>query len=216
MRVAQPHAPRRPQAPPPPPPQPLRAWFVSTPASKDAPGAATTHAPTNHPQTTPIPQDTVVQDPFFEHMPRFFDLSFHELLATKHPTAWIEFEKGQITEQQLFDKFFQDGRGFDGPALVQHMVRAADGRCALAHVCAHVALASCASVRPCLSWRSAILMVRVSGAPDNISHPSKGDVLRFESNFRTQFQYRHLLLPMQYEHSLLPSGSLGTTLGSPV
>lgn len=56
-------------------------------------------------------------------MPRFFDLSFHELLAAKHPTAWVEFEKAQITEQQLFDKFFQDGRGFDGPALVEHMVR---------------------------------------------------------------------------------------------
>lgn len=66
--------------------------------------------------------DTVVQDPFFEHMPRFFSLSFHELLAAKHPTAWVEFEKAQITEQQLFDKFFQDGRAFDGTALVQHMI----------------------------------------------------------------------------------------------
>lgn len=63
-----------------------------------------------------------MQDPFFEHMPRFFSLSFHELLAAKHPTAWVEFEKAQITEQQLFDKFFHDGRDFDGPALVQHMV----------------------------------------------------------------------------------------------
>jgi hypothetical protein len=65
----------------------------------------------------------VVRDPFFEHMPRFFDVSFQELLALKHPTAWIEFEEARITEAQLFEKFFSDGRGFDGPALVQHMVR---------------------------------------------------------------------------------------------
>jgi hypothetical protein len=45
-----------------------------------------------------------------------------ELLAAKHPTAWVEFEKDQITQQQLFDKFFADGRQFDGQALIQHMV----------------------------------------------------------------------------------------------
>ncbi|KAI8464670.1 MAG: HAD-like domain-containing protein [Monoraphidium minutum] len=66
--------------------------------------------------------DTIVQDPFFEHMPRFFDLSFQELLAAKHPTAWVEFECAQITEDQLFEKFFKDGRGFDGAALVDHMI----------------------------------------------------------------------------------------------
>lgn len=34
--------------------------------------------------------DTVVYDPFFHDMPRFFGLSFKELLAAKHPTAWIQ------------------------------------------------------------------------------------------------------------------------------
>lgn len=32
--------------------------------------------------------DTVVTDPFFEHMPRFFEMTFKELLAAKHPTGW--------------------------------------------------------------------------------------------------------------------------------
>jgi hypothetical protein len=119
--------------------------------------------------------DTIVSDPFFEHMPRFFNLTFkvrqdssrltsqqqlcyccynccsqqlllvacstagqpvtlqtglvvcscfvaQELLAAKHPTAWVEFEKDQITQQQLFDKFFADRRQFDGQALIEHMV----------------------------------------------------------------------------------------------
>ncbi|KAF6256642.1 HAD-like domain-containing protein [Scenedesmus sp. NREL 46B-D3] len=66
--------------------------------------------------------DTIVSDPFFDHMPRFFNLTFKELLAAKHPTAWVEFEKDQITQQQLFDKFFADRRQFDGQALIEHMV----------------------------------------------------------------------------------------------
>lgn len=66
--------------------------------------------------------DTIVSDPFFEHMPRFFNLTFKELLAAKHPTAWVEFENDHITQQQLFDKFFADGRQFDGQALIEHMV----------------------------------------------------------------------------------------------
>lgn len=66
--------------------------------------------------------DTIVTDPFFEHMPRFFNMTFKELLAAKHPTAWVEFENDVITEDELLAKFFADGRQFDGQALVQHMV----------------------------------------------------------------------------------------------
>lgn len=36
-----------------------------------------------------------------------------ELLECKHPTAWIEFEKGLIDEDELARKFFIDGREFD-------------------------------------------------------------------------------------------------------
>lgn len=33
--------------------------------------------------------DTVVYDPFFYEMPKFFDMTFQELLRDKHPTAWV-------------------------------------------------------------------------------------------------------------------------------
>ncbi|CAH9051883.1 unnamed protein product [Cuscuta europaea] len=36
-----------------------------------------------------------------------------ELLESKHPTAWIEFEKGKISEAELERIFFKDGRSFD-------------------------------------------------------------------------------------------------------
>lgn len=32
----------------------------------------------------------VVYDPFFQDMPRFFNCTFKELLAAKHPTAWLQ------------------------------------------------------------------------------------------------------------------------------
>ena len=44
--------------------------------------------------------DTLVKDPFFEHMPRHFGMTFKELLAEKHPTAWLEFERGGAEEVQ--------------------------------------------------------------------------------------------------------------------
>jgi hypothetical protein len=72
-------------------------------------------------------QDTIVYDPFYHHMPAYFNLSFKELLAAKHPTAWIEFERGLISEADFLDKFFADGRAFDGPGLVQHMVSSRGG-----------------------------------------------------------------------------------------
>lgn len=66
--------------------------------------------------------DTIVKDPFFKEIPEFFGMTMKELLAAKHPTAWVEFEKGEISEHQLFQKFFLDGRSFDGPGLLQSMV----------------------------------------------------------------------------------------------
>ncbi len=63
-------------------------------------------------------------DPFFQDMPKFFGMPFKQLLAEKHPTAWIEFECGAITEEELLAKFFADGRHVDGPALRRMLVRA--------------------------------------------------------------------------------------------
>jgi hypothetical protein len=46
-----------------------------------------------------------------------------QLLDAKHPTAWVEFERGDITQQELFQKFFKEGhsRPFDGDSLEQFM-----------------------------------------------------------------------------------------------
>jgi len=65
--------------------------------------------------------DTLVSDPFFRHMPEFFGLSLEELIAQKHPTAWVEFERGEIDEAQLAAKFFKDGRAFDMAAFKAHI-----------------------------------------------------------------------------------------------
>ncbi|KAG1677474.1 hypothetical protein FOA52_001930 [Chlamydomonas sp. UWO 241] len=67
-------------------------------------------------------QDTIVTDPFFTEMPKFFNLTFKELLAAKHPTAWLEFETGEITEAECNAKFFLDGREFNGDALRAMMI----------------------------------------------------------------------------------------------
>jgi HAD superfamily hydrolase (TIGR01509 family) len=65
--------------------------------------------------------DTLVRDPFFTHMAPFFGLSFEELLAQKHPKTWVEFELGRIGEDELYARFFRDGRGFDGAAFKRHV-----------------------------------------------------------------------------------------------
>ncbi|XP_076953142.1 flavin mononucleotide hydrolase 1, chloroplatic-like isoform X2 [Bidens hawaiensis] len=57
--------------------------------------------------------DTIVRDPFYHDIPAFFGMSMKELLDCKHPTAWIEFEKGLIDEMELARIFFKDGRHFD-------------------------------------------------------------------------------------------------------
>ncbi|OIW01135.1 hypothetical protein TanjilG_25243 [Lupinus angustifolius] len=57
--------------------------------------------------------DTLVRDPFYHDVPSFFGMSMTELIHCKHPTAWIEFEKGFINEVELASKFFKDGRDFD-------------------------------------------------------------------------------------------------------
>ncbi|KAA8538920.1 hypothetical protein F0562_025612 [Nyssa sinensis] len=45
--------------------------------------------------------DTIVRDPFYQDVPAFFRMSLKELIECKHPTAWIEFEKGLINEVEM-------------------------------------------------------------------------------------------------------------------
>ncbi|KAF8015410.1 hypothetical protein BT93_H1035 [Corymbia citriodora subsp. variegata] len=67
--------------------------------------------------------DTIVRDPFYQDIPAFFGMPLKELIACKHPTAWIEFEKGLIDEMELARKFFKDGRPFDLEGLKTCMRR---------------------------------------------------------------------------------------------
>jgi HAD superfamily hydrolase (TIGR01509 family) len=65
--------------------------------------------------------DTLVRDPFFTHMPAFFGMSWDELIRTKHPTAWRDFELGVLSESELYRSFFSDGRAIDGVGLKRCM-----------------------------------------------------------------------------------------------
>ncbi len=75
------------------------------------------------PDTPPIllldVMDTLVADPFFEAIPRFFEMSLERLLKEKHPDSWIRFEEAKISEQQYMETYFQDGRKVDRDGLRQ-------------------------------------------------------------------------------------------------
>jgi HAD superfamily hydrolase (TIGR01509 family) len=64
---------------------------------------------------------TLVRDPFYEEMPRFFGVDMRTLLRLKHPTAWLELERGEIDDAVLATRFFADGRTIDVEALKQAM-----------------------------------------------------------------------------------------------
>ncbi|MDY7092354.1 MAG: HAD family phosphatase [Acidobacteriota bacterium] len=65
--------------------------------------------------------DTLVHDPYHREQPAFFGLALDQLQALKHPTAWIDFELGRITEEEFLRRFFRDGRPFDHLAFRQHV-----------------------------------------------------------------------------------------------
>ncbi len=61
--------------------------------------------------------DTLVRDPFRDVIPGFFGMTLHELLAVKHPSAWVEFERGERDHASFMKDFFADGRAFDHAAF---------------------------------------------------------------------------------------------------
>jgi HAD superfamily hydrolase (TIGR01509 family) len=61
---------------------------------------------------------TLVHDPFFVEMPEFFGMTFDGMLEAKHPSAWVEFELGERSEESFLDSFFADGRDFDRRGFV--------------------------------------------------------------------------------------------------
>ncbi|CAK9325901.1 unnamed protein product [Citrullus colocynthis] len=66
--------------------------------------------------------DTLVRDPFYDDVPAFFRMPMEELLELKHPTVWIEFEKGLIDEAELEKRFFKDERAIDFQGLKNCMI----------------------------------------------------------------------------------------------
>jgi HAD superfamily hydrolase (TIGR01509 family) len=62
---------------------------------------------------------TLVHDPFFEEVPRALGMPLEELLKAKHPTSWVEFELGDLTESEYLERFFADRRAFDRGALIR-------------------------------------------------------------------------------------------------
>lgn len=49
--------------------------------------------------------DTLVRDPFHHEMPAFFGMTKAELIAAKHPSAWVDFELGRIDEPRFLEIF---------------------------------------------------------------------------------------------------------------
>ncbi len=64
---------------------------------------------------------TLVHDPFFDDMPAFFGMSFEEMLAAKHPDAWVRFELGELSEAEFLPRFFADERAYDHAAFCTHV-----------------------------------------------------------------------------------------------
>jgi FMN hydrolase / 5-amino-6-(5-phospho-D-ribitylamino)uracil phosphatase len=65
---------------------------------------------------------TIVAEPFLEVVPSALGMSLEEILEAKHPTAWVEFEKGLIDEDTLRARFFADGRSYDHEKMKSAMV----------------------------------------------------------------------------------------------
>jgi FMN hydrolase / 5-amino-6-(5-phospho-D-ribitylamino)uracil phosphatase len=57
--------------------------------------------------------DTLVVDPFRRVMPDFFGMTLEQMLREKHPTAWGQFETGELAESAFLCRFFRDERGYD-------------------------------------------------------------------------------------------------------
>ncbi len=68
---------------------------------------------------------TLVKDPIHDAIPRFFDLDLQDLYDQKHPTAWVEFERGEISARRFYDIYLPD-RSIDGDALEQTLFEAYD------------------------------------------------------------------------------------------
>jgi polyisoprenoid-binding protein YceI len=60
---------------------------------------------------------TLVRDPFPDDVAAFFGLSAPDLFAAKDPGAWPAFERGELSEVELGERFFSDRRPCDVAGL---------------------------------------------------------------------------------------------------
>ena len=60
---------------------------------------------------------TLFYDPFYVELPKAFDCSLNELLRGRDRTAWIDFERNEISEEQFFQRFFGERAAIDGPKM---------------------------------------------------------------------------------------------------
>ena len=68
--------------------------------------------------------NTLVQNPFYREIPDFFGLTLSELRRWSHPTSWLEFERGEISEVEYLKRMFADERPFDAGAFLAEVKRA--------------------------------------------------------------------------------------------
>lgn len=66
--------------------------------------------------------DTLIYDPYKEVLSEFFDMPLAELWARKDRRSWLEFERGELSEEQHAARFFADGSVIDGEALKRTML----------------------------------------------------------------------------------------------
>jgi len=61
-----------------------------------------------------------VYDPFFVDVPKFLGMdSVNELYKIKDGSAWLAFERGECSEDELLRDFFLDRREWDGKGMVE-------------------------------------------------------------------------------------------------
>lgn len=65
---------------------------------------------------------TIVTEPFLAVVPQALGMSLEEIIEHKHPTAWVDFEKGLLTEEAFAATFFADGRDYDHEGMREAMV----------------------------------------------------------------------------------------------
>jgi HAD superfamily hydrolase (TIGR01509 family) len=61
--------------------------------------------------------DTLVRDPFWVEIPRYFGVTLPELLPQLRPGTWVQFELDALDEATFAARFFADGRPVDAPGL---------------------------------------------------------------------------------------------------